>query len=159
MSEQRDIHIPVKEVVLSELSPEQQELVAKAKEIVLSSYAPYSHFHVAAALRLASGRIVLGTNQENASYPQGLCAERTALFQSGALYPDDPVETLVIVGAKEDGTIVKTCAPCGGCRQVMLEMADRHGHTYPVILAGEETALVIEDCRDLLPINFDASTL
>ncbi len=159
MSERRDIEIPVREVQLSELSAEDQELVAKAKEIVSGAYAPYSHFHVAAALRLESGRIVLGTNQENASYPLGLCAERTALFQSGALYPDDPVTSLVIVGAREDGTIIKTCAPCGGCRQVMLEMADRHHHPFPVILAGPESALVVEDCRDLLPINFDASSL
>lgn len=159
MSERRDIEVAVREVALSELSAEDRELVAKAKEIVSDAYAPYSHFHVAAALRLESGRIVLGTNQENASYPLGLCAERTALFQSGALYPDDPVVSLVIVGAREDGTIIKTCAPCGGCRQVMLEMADRHHHPFPVILAGPESALVVEDCRDLLPINFDASSL
>ena len=159
MSERRDIEIAVREVALSELSSEDQELVAKAKEIVSVAYAPYSHFHVAAALRLESGRVVLGTNQENASYPLGLCAERTALFQSGALYPDDPVVSLVIVGAREDGMIIKTCAPCGGCRQVMLEMADRHHHPFPVILAGPESALVVEDCRDLLPINFDASSL
>ena len=159
MSERRDIEVAVREVALSELSAEDRELVAKAKEIVSDAYAPYSHFHVAAALRLESGRIVLGTNQENASYPLGLCAERTALFQSGALYPDDPVVSLVIVGAREDGTIIKTCAPCGGCRQEMLEMADRHHHPFPVILAGPESALVVEDCRDLLPINFDASSL
>lgn len=159
MSEHKDIQIPVTEVRISELSPEDQELVAKAREIISTAYVPYSHFHVAAALRLESGRIVLGTNQENASYPLGLCAERTALFQSGALYPDDPVVSLVIMGAKEDGTIIRTCAPCGGCRQVMLEMADRHKHPFPVILAGPETALVIADCRDLLPINFDASSL
>ena len=159
MSERRDIEVAVREVALSELSAEDRELVAKAKEIVSAAYAPYSHFHVAAALRLESGRVVLGTNQENASYPLGLCAERTALFQSGALYPDDPVVSLVIVGAREDGTIIKTCAPCGGCRQVMLEMADRHHHPFPVILAGPESALVVEDCRDLLPINFDASSL
>ena len=159
MSERRDIEVAVREVALSELSAEDRELVAKAKEIVSDAYAPYSHFHVAAALRLESGRIVLGTNQENASYPLGLCAERTALFQSGALYPDDPVVSLVILGAREDGTIIKTCAPCGGCRQVMLEMADRHHHPFPVILAGPESALVVEDCRDLLPINFDASSL
>ena len=159
MSERRDIEVAVREVALSELSAEDRELVAKAKEIVSDAYAPYSHFHVAAALRLESGRIVLGTNQENASYPLGLCAERTALFQSGALYPDDPVVSLAIVGAKEDGAFIKTCAPCGGCRQVMLEMADRHHHPFPVILAGPESALVVEDCRDLLPINFDASSL
>lgn len=69
MSERRDIEIPVRELPIDRLSPEDQELVAKAKEIVSDAYAPYSHFHVAAALRLESGRVVLGTNQENASYP------------------------------------------------------------------------------------------
>lgn len=156
---EREIRIPIRELPLSELSAEEQELVARAKEIVMSAYAPYSHFHVAAALRLKSGRIVLGTNQENAAYPSGLCAERTALFQAGALYPEDPVETLVIVGAGEDGRLVSACAPCGSCRQVMLETADRYDHPFAVVLAGEERALVIDDCRALLPISFDSSTL
>lgn len=155
----QDIIIPISEVAIAELQPETQELVKEAKKIASSAYAPYSKFRVGAALRLNSGRIVTGSNQENAAYPSGLCAERTALFYAGANFPDDPVAMLAVVAIREDGKMANLAAPCGGCRQVMLEVADRFKQSFPVVLAGEEYAKIIADCRALLPLNFDASSL
>ncbi len=155
----KNIIIPIEELDLTDLSSADQELVEHAKAAATDAYAPYSHFRVGAALRLNSGRIVTGSNQENAAYPSGLCAERTALFYAGAKYPEDPVAKLAVVAMREDGKMANLAAPCGGCRQVMLEVADRFKQPFSVILAGEKSAKIISDCRDLLPINFDASSL
>lgn len=155
----KNIVIPIEELDLTDLPSADQELVEHAKAAAATAYAPYSHFRVGAALRLNSGRIVTGSNQENAAYPSGLCAERTALFYAGAKYPDDPVAKLVVVAMREDGKMANLAAPCGACRQVMLEVADRFKQPFPVILAGEKSAKIVSDCRNLLPINFDASSL
>lgn len=100
-----------------------------------------------------------GSNQENAAYPSGLCAERTALFYAGAQYPDDPVVALAVTAMREDGKYATVAAPCGGCRQVILEVADRFKQPFPVYLVSAESVTIIEDCRQLLPINFDSSSL
>lgn len=155
----KNIIITIEELDLIDLPSADQELVGHAKAAAADAYAPYSHFRVGAALRLNSGRIVTGSNQENAAYPSGLCAERTALFYAGAKYPEDPVAKLAVVAMREDGKMANLAAPCGGCRQVMLEVADRFKQPFSVILAGEKSAKIISDCRDLLPINFDASSL
>lgn len=157
--ERSEIIIPLVEKSLGELSQGELELVEAARAILREAYAPYSRFRVGAALRLKSGRIVTGSNQENAAYPSGLCAERTALFYAGAQYPDDPVVALAVTAMREDGKYATAAAPCGGCRQVMLEVADRFKSPFPVYLAGAESVTIVEDCRQLLPINFDASSL
>lgn len=154
-----EIIIPLEEKVLTELSEGEMELVEAARTIVRDAYAPYSKFRVGAALRLRSGRIVTGSNQENAAYPSGLCAERTALFYAGAQYPDDPVAALAVTAMREDGKYATVAAPCGGCRQVILEVADRFKQPFPVYLVSAESVTIIEDCRQLLPINFDSSSL
>lgn len=150
---------PISTYPLHELPRETQELVERAKAAATEAYAPYSHFRVGCAVRLKSGTIVTGSNQENAAYPSGLCAERTTLFYAGAQYPNDPVVELVVLAMKEDGILVKRAAPCGGCRQVMVEVADRFQHPFRVVMAGPDEALVVQDCRMLLPITFDASSL
>lgn len=155
----QNIIVPISEVALADLDTDTLELIRAAKNAAETAYAPYSHFSVGAALRLNSGRIVTGSNQENAAYPSGLCAERTALFYAGAKYPDDPVAMLAVVAMREDGRMANLAAPCGGCRQVMLEVADRFKQPFPVVLAGEASAKIVSDCRDLLPLNFDASSL
>ncbi len=154
-----EIIIPIEEKDFSELTPEELEIVEAARDIAKRAYAPYSQFRVGAALRLQSGRIVTGSNQENAAYPSGLCAERTALFYAGANYPDDPVMALVITAMRADDKYVALAAPCGGCRQVILETADRYKHPFPIYLAGPSSVKIVRDCRQLLPINFDASSL
>lgn len=150
---------PISTIPICGLSAPTLELVERAKSAAAEAYAPYSKFRVGCAVRLRSGAIVAGSNQENAAYPSGLCAERTTLFYAGAQYPNDPVEELVVLAMKEDGVLVQRAAPCGGCRQVMVEVADRFDSPFRVIMAGPESALVVPDCRHLLPITFDSSSL
>lgn len=149
--------IPYKTLLGSELTPEDLRLEELAVEAAQKAYAPYSHFHVGAAVLLANGEIVTGSNQENAAYPSGTCAERTALFWAGAQWPDVPVEKLLIVAFNASGR-VPFISPCGGCRQVIMETATRF-HPFPILLTGDEKTVVLEDCRYLLPFGFDGSSL
>ena len=116
-----DIELKQKE----ELSTEEQILVDKAIEATTRSYSVYSHFAVGAALMLENGDIVLGANQENAAFPSGLCAERTAIFAAQVNNPDQPLKTIAIAARNENGLLKKPITPCGGCRQVMLEIETR----------------------------------
>ena len=154
---ERTLQIPYRTLTHDELSPIEQELERRALEAATRAYAPYSHFHVGAAVLLANGEIVTGSNQENAAYPSGTCAERTALFWASAQWPEVPVERLVIVAINSEGR-VPFISPCGSCRQVIMEAATRF-HPFPIILCGSEQTLRIEDCRQLLPLGFDGSAL
>jgi len=138
-----------------EFSTSDIELVEKAYAICENAYAPYSKFHVGAAVRLDSGEIVTGSNQENIAYPSGLCAERVALFYVGANHPTDAVETICIV-AKGDLIPRETIlAPCGACRQVMLETESRQNKTYRVILVSQNgVTIIFNSAEDLLPLAF-----
>ena len=137
-----------------ELSAEQQQVVAIAKEQVQRSYCPYSHFHVGAAALLANGEIIRGCNQENAAYPSGLCAERSALFAAGAQYPEVPVLKLAIACYTGGHFTDEPGAPCGACRQVMLESEHRYGGKMEILLYGEKETYVFESAADLLPLIF-----
>ena len=143
-----------------ELSATDRQLIDAAKSATQHSYAPYSHFHVGAAALLADGTVVTGTNQENAAYPSGLCAERTTLFYAGSTHPNTAVVALAIA-AHTDGAFTATpIAPCGACRQVMLEVENRHQHPIRTLLYGTEGIYIIEGgTRELLPLTFDASFL
>ena len=123
-----------------------------------NAYAPYSRFRVGAALLLSNGVVVVGSNQENAAYPSGLCAERTALFAAGAQYPNEAVEILLLVAFSEEDR-VESITPCGACRQVLMETSSRHQKPFKVIMVGKEQALVLHDNRGLLPFAFDGSDL
>ena len=140
----------------SEMSPADQELVSAALEARAGSYSPYSHFQVGAALRLSNGLIVKGANQENAAYPSGLCAERTAMFAAGATYPEESIETLAIVAADHGHLLAEPATPCGGCRQVMVEYQNRAGKPIEVILVGAKRIWKFEKVDDLLPFIFDS---
>jgi len=144
---------------LEELTDEQRELVAIAKEQTNNSYCPYSRFHVGAAAKLANGLIIRGSNQENAAYPSGICAERSALFAAGANYPEVPVSTLCIACFTEGHFTETPGAPCGACRQVMLETEHRYGKPMQVILYGENETYVFDSAADLLPVGFFAEDL
>ena len=141
-----------------ELSDKDRELIEAAKRATEGSYAPYSKFRVGAALRLADGTIVAGANQENVAYPSGLCAERTALFYAGATYPDKAVEALAIAARTEEGGFTTTpIAPCGACRQVMLETELRYRTPIRILLYGTEGVYVVEGgVGELLPLRFDS---
>ena len=138
----------------SELSAEDQELVTRAKEATKNSYANYSHFYVGAALRLENGEIIIGANQENAAFPSGLCAERTAVFAAQAQHPEQPIKTLAIAARNANGFVKEPISRCGPCRQVILEVEDRYKQPVRILLYGTDGVYVIDSVKDLLPFCF-----
>jgi cytidine deaminase len=138
-----------------ELAREDQALLQAAKDATSGSYAPYSGFRVGAAVRLGDGTVVIGSNQENAAYPSGLCAERTALFAAGTLYPDVPVSMLAIAARGTDGELLsEPCSPCGSCRQVIIESEKRAGRPIRILLYGRRCVYVIDGIAQLMPLMF-----
>ena len=131
-----------------------KELANKAIEALQSSYSPYSQFAVGAAVLLQNGEIILGSNQENGAYPSGLCAERVALFYAGVAHPKVPVEAIAIIARHKGKTIPEPVAPCGGCRQVMMETHNISRKPYKVIMIGENRIFVVDDVKYLLPFTF-----
>ena len=143
-----------------ELENAEQQLLQVAKAATFRSYAPYSHFRVGAAVALENGEIISGNNQENSSYPQGLCAERTTLFYASSRYPDTPVTTLCIAARDSSGEFTKVpISPCGGCRQVMLETEHRYGKNIKVMLYGTNGIYILQSASDLLPVGFNQDSL
>lgn len=138
---------------LDELSDTDRQLVSAALEATRRSYAPYSNFHVGAAALLENGEIVTGTNQENAAYPSGLCAERTTLFYANSQYPEIAVKALAIATPDTKEIL----SPCGACRQVMIETEKRYGCSMRVLLCGAKEVYVIDSAASLLPLSFDLS--
>lgn len=145
------------EVPNDRLCEEDQVLLNHALEAARSAYAPYSEFHVGAAVRLSDGTVITGSNQENAAYPSGTCAERTALFYANASHPGVPVAEIAII-ALYHGQVQQKISPCGSCRQVMAEVSDRY-RPYRVLLGGKDRTIILEDNRVLLPFTFDSSAL
>ena len=139
---------------MDELSEEDRNLVETAKQATYGSYAPYSKFNVGAAVRLQDGTTVIGANQENAAYPSGLCAERTALFAAGAQHPDKPVVALAIAARKGKRFLPQPISPCGACRQVISGVEERYGIPIRILLYGTEGILVSDGITPLLPLRF-----
>lgn len=135
------------------------DLLTEARRMTNLAYAPYSGFCVGAAILLDNGVIVTGNNQENAAYPSGLCAERTALFYANANYPDVPVEAIAISAQNKSGFIREPVKPCGSCRQVMLETETRFKKTIVIILDGQDSILMLKGVDTLLPLSFKPSAL
>lgn len=143
----------------NELSTEDLELVKAAKEATSSSYSPYSKFRVGAALRLADDSIVTGSNQENASYPLGLCAERTAIFHAQHQHPELAINSIAIAARNEHGFLSDPIPPCGACRQVMLEVEDRYKQNLRILLYGTHGVHVLGSVKDILPFQFVGESL
>lgn len=140
---------------INELDKADQELAKLAIDAMKNAYAPYSKFHVGAALRLENGEMILGNNQENIAYPSGLCAERVALFYSGANYPGIAIQTLCIVAKGDLIPNNAILSPCGSCRQVMLESENRQKNPIKVILINQDGSLyVVDSVKFLLPFGF-----
>ena len=152
------LSIPSERIQRKDFDATLLRLEEAAVEVARNAYAPYSRFRVGAALLLSNGVVVVGSNQENAAYPSGLCAERTALFAAGAQYPNEAVEILLLVAFSEEDR-VESITPCGACRQVLMETSSRHQKPFKVVMAGKEQALVLHDNRGLLPFAFDGSDL
>jgi len=144
---------------LSELPDEDQKLVNAAREAAKSAYAPYSGFSVGAAIKLASGKIVKGNNQENAAFPTGLCAERVALFYANATYPKVSVKTIAVTASNHEGIVEGPVRPCGSCRQALSEAEFRFNQPIKVILDGKEKIQVLDGIDSLLPLAFKPESL
>lgn len=143
-----------------ELSGADKAVVDAARAATANSYAVYSNFSVGAAVRLGNGTVVSGSNQENAAYPSGLCAERTTLFWANSQYPKEPIEVLAIAARSAQGELEFPITPCGACRQVMLETEKRFGNKMKIILYGTRQCYVIDDgVRALMPLSFDSDSL
>lgn len=143
----------------AELPEIYQQLILKAQEQTQKAYAPYSHYAVGAALLLENGEVFAGSNQENAAYPSGLCAERVALFYANAQFPTVPVKALA-VAASVNGDFTETpVSPCGACRQVMLETETRFTQPITLLLHGKEQIYVFDSVTTLLPFSFTEANL
>ena len=141
---------------IEEMDPKDQALVREAIEAQKGSYAPYSRFNVGAAVLLEDGTVVRGSNQENAAYPSGLCAERTAMFAAGANHPGKAMVSLAIVGGFGHSVSPTPCYPCGACRQVMAEYQTLGGKPLSVIMFGTDKAWKFARVDDILPFIFDS---
>ncbi|MBQ8046364.1 MAG: cytidine deaminase [Prevotella sp.] len=148
------IEVNIKYFQLKELEAEDLELIAEAIKATDHSYAKYSHFHVGAALRLEDDSIVIGANQENAAYPSGLCAERSAIFAAQSVHPELRPKVLAIAARNEKGLTATPVTPCGACRQVILEMEDRYQKPVKILLYGTDGVYVVGSVKDLLPLSF-----
>ena len=129
------------------------EEALKARE---NAHAPYSKFMVGASILMEDGTVVTGNNQENAAYPSGLCAERTAIYHAGAMYPKLKIMKLAVVGGLKDCPTDTPVAPCGACRQAILEYAQKQGSPIEIIFAGTVSApaIKVNDIENLLPFCF-----
>ena len=160
-----------------ELTPEEKVLIDAAKEATYNSYAPYSNFHVGAALFLADGTIVKGANQENAAFPVGTCAERSAIFAAQSQYPEQAVNAIAIAarnGSDETPETIETSetfetsgtfetsshftshpiSPCGVCRQAIVELEQRYHQDVKIMMYGEECIYIVDTIKSLLPLTF-----
>ncbi|MEE9363174.1 MAG: cytidine deaminase [Cellulophaga sp.] len=145
---------------IEELSPQDLQLMHKAIVAREKAYAPYSNFNVGAAVLLKNGEVVTGANQENAAFPAGLCAERVAVFYAGAKYPEVEILTIAITAASKINTTEKPAAPCGNCRQSILEYEQKQRTPIKLLLMGEKgEVLQCNSIADILPLGFDSSFL
>lgn len=145
---------------VEELPVEVKELMQKAIEARENSYSPYSKFRVGAAIQLENGEVVTGSNQENASYPAGLCAERTAIFYAGAKYPGVKMQRIALSARSLNHTVETPTPPCGSCRQAIAEYEVKQELPIEIYFMGEKGKVVkANSISDLLPLIFDNSYL
>ncbi len=140
----------------SELSQDDRKLLEMARKVTANAYAPYSQFLVGAAARMSNGNLIEGTNQENASFPVGLCAERVLLSTASSLFPQIPIDTLAVSYKNLKGHNDRPISPCGICRQSLLEYESRGNSPIKIILSGQTgEVVVLASAKLLLPFSFD----
>jgi len=145
---------------IQELPQEEQNLIKKAIEARKNAYAPYSKFKVGAALLLDNGEVVVGSNQENAAYPSGLCAERVAIFHAGSIYPNITILKIVITAASDNSLTNVPVPPCGACRQSISEYEIRQNTPIEIYYMGETGEIHHSaSLKNLLPFMFDNKLL
>lgn len=153
--EHRNIVTKIEVYSYNELTEEDKKVVDAAKKATTTSYTPYSHFNVGAAVLLDNGEIVAGSNQENAAFPSGTCAERTTVFYAHARYPEAKMLTLAIAAYADGHFQSKPISPCGACRQAILEYENLAKQPIRIILYGEDEIYVCPDgISSLLPFCF-----
>ncbi|MDI9311739.1 MAG: cytidine deaminase [Limnohabitans sp.] len=145
---------------INELSLEDQDLMKNAIEARNNAYAPYSKFNVGCALLLDNGEIVIGSNQENAAYPSGLCAERVAIFHTGAVYPKSKILKMAITAGSTTSVASKPIPPCGACRQSIFEYEFKQDLPIEIYFMGETGEVYQSNSiQNLLPLSFDKNFL
>lgn len=151
------IIVEYQQLTYSELNKPDCELVKAAQEATYKSYAPYSNFYVGAAILLTNGLIIQGSNQENAAFGAGTCAERTALFYAQSQYPNEKIVAIAIAARGSDGEFTMCpISPCGICRQALIEAQTLTHDTFRVIMCGRQEVRIVDNASALLPIQFDA---
>ena len=158
----KQINLTTKITVYSyeECTEIEKNLIDAAKQATSNAYAPYSHFHVGAALLLENGKIITGNNQENAAYPSGLCAERTAVFYANAQFPDQKIEAIAVAAFYNGEFTSDLVSPCGSCRQVLLEVESRFNSPVKVMLYNKDDEVyVAESMSSLMPLSFTKKAL
>lgn len=160
---EKEIIIRMKSCTLDQLSTADRTLVVLAMDATHNSLATYSKFHVGAAILMANGEIVTGANQENAAYPSGTCAERTAAFYASARFPGVAMKKIAIAAWTKEGKPadlpydeyfqLAPISPCGACRQALLEYESLYG-PIEVLLYGRSEILILPSVSSLLPISF-----
>ena len=157
MRRKEKLEIAYEMAALKDLEADEQSLMETALKARYRAHAPYSEFQVGAAALLADGNVVIGANQENRSYPAGLCAERVCLFSALANYPDVPIKKLAVVALPMHSGVAEPAHPCGGCRQVMLEVQHKQKAPFKLLLLyPNDEVLVLEKASDLMPFPFES---
>ena len=145
---------------VDELNKEDADLLNEARKVTKFAYAPYSNFRVGATAKLVNGERVSGTNQENASFPAGICAERTLLSTASSLFPGIGIDTIAISYNNINGKSDSPISPCGICRQSFVEFQQRTKHPIRIILSGLDGKVqLIENAANLLPLGFSSDDL
>ncbi len=141
---------------LEELTAEERNLVLEARSASVKAYAPYSRFRVGTAILLSNNQIITANNQENISFPEGLCAERVALFSASANYPNETISAIAVAGNSTLKTTDTPITPCGGCRQVLAEYESKQKSKIKVIMTGiTGNIITVEGIDNLLPLRFE----
>lgn len=143
----------------SELSTDEKSLVDHAIGMLNQAYAPYSKFSVGAAVLLENGKVVKGSNQENAAYPSGLCAERVAIFSAGANYPNERIRKVAIVAKSQNASDFVMASSCGNCRQAMMEYESKQDKPIELLFVRPNKEILKTTVCDLLPFGFDSKSL
>lgn len=144
---------------LTQLSHQEQQLIEQSLIARSKAYAPYSGFQVGAALLFDDGTFATGSNQENAAYPSGLCAERVAIFYANSQFPEKTIQKIAVTAGRGDRLTDIIISPCGACRQVLLESELRQKSPIEVLLVGNEKVVKLHQCADLLPLAFTGKEL
>jgi len=142
-----------------QLTSKEQKLTLSAINAANSSYSPYSGFSVGAEVLMGNNEIMTGSNQENAAYPDGLCAERVVLFYANSSFPDVPVICIAIAAKNDSGITEEPVTPCGSCRQVLVEAEYRFKKPLRIIMTGKNRIFAVNSAMDLLPLSFNPSFL